>query len=315
MDEALIKKECLHPGNAFVQMTPGTRVNFHYQTKRCSDGKVLDDSRKDKKPMELVLGKQFKLEVWEVIVQKMAVNEVAKFTVDKSLVPQYPFIAKTIRDARQPAEKRKHCCGMTLQNEGLGYEDLDELFKNPCDLEFTFELLSVELPENYEKESWQLSEDEKVKSVAVLREKGNQHFKDGNLDQAMSSYTQALGMLEQLMLREKPEDEEWMELFGMKKPLLLNYSQCKLTAKDFYSAIEHCTEVLKYDPDNVKALYRRAKGHLGAWNLDKAKEDFKRAAELDPSLKAAVTKELKHIDELQKSKDDADKERYKNLFH
>ena len=49
--------------------------------------------------MELVLGKKFKLEVWEVIVQKMALNEVAKFTVDKSLVQQYPFVSKTIRDA------------------------------------------------------------------------------------------------------------------------------------------------------------------------------------------------------------------------
>lgn len=38
--------------------------------------------------MELVLGKKFKLEVWEVIVQKMAVNEVAKFTVDKSVIFQ-----------------------------------------------------------------------------------------------------------------------------------------------------------------------------------------------------------------------------------
>uniref|UniRef100_A0A6B2E7A8 Putative aryl-hydrocarbon receptor-interacting protein n=1 Tax=Phlebotomus kandelakii TaxID=1109342 RepID=A0A6B2E7A8_9DIPT len=315
MDEALIKKECVHPGDAFVQMKPGTRVHFHYQTKRCSDGKILDDSRKEQKPMELVLGKQFKLEVWEVIVQKMAVHEVARFTVDKSLLPQYPFIAKTIRDARRPAEKRKHVCGMTLQNEGLGYEDLDELFKNPSDLEFTFELLSVELPEDYEKESWQLNEDEKVKSVAVLREKGNLQFKEGHLDQAMSSYTQALGMLEQLMLREKPQDEEWMELFDMKKPLLLNYSQCKLNVKDFYPAIEYCTEVLKYDPENVKALFRRAKAHIGAWNLDEAKEDFKQAAELDASLKSTVAKELKHIDELQKTRDVADKERYKNLFH
>lgn len=35
--------------------------------------------------MELVLGKKFKLEVWEVIVQKMALNEVACFRIDKSL--------------------------------------------------------------------------------------------------------------------------------------------------------------------------------------------------------------------------------------
>lgn len=38
------------------------------------------------KPVDLVLGKKFKLEVWEVIVQKMAINEVAQFTVDKSVI-------------------------------------------------------------------------------------------------------------------------------------------------------------------------------------------------------------------------------------
>lgn len=37
------------------------------------------------KPIELVLGKKFKLEVWEAIVQKMAINEVAQFTIDKSV--------------------------------------------------------------------------------------------------------------------------------------------------------------------------------------------------------------------------------------
>lgn len=47
----------------------------------------MDDSRKlgTGKPMELVLGKKFKLEVWETVVQLMALNEVAKFTVDKSV--------------------------------------------------------------------------------------------------------------------------------------------------------------------------------------------------------------------------------------
>lgn len=47
--------------------------------------------------MELVLGKKFKLEVWEVIVQKMSLNEVAKFTVHKMVslscpaLPSPPF--------------------------------------------------------------------------------------------------------------------------------------------------------------------------------------------------------------------------------
>lgn len=54
----------------------------------------------------------------------MSLHEVAKFTVDKSLVQQYPFVSKTIRDATKKPDERRHCCGMTLQNEGIGYDDL-----------------------------------------------------------------------------------------------------------------------------------------------------------------------------------------------
>jgi len=47
--------------------------------------------------MELVLGKKFKLEVWEVIVQKMSLNEVAKFTVHKSVSKgEFPRIGNII---------------------------------------------------------------------------------------------------------------------------------------------------------------------------------------------------------------------------
>lgn len=134
------------------------QIHFHFQTRLCNaDNAVLDDSRQmgAGKPLDLVLGKKFKLEVWEAILQKMALNEVAEFTVDKSvrqhyyivcyfivlkyfqLVIQYPFVSKTIRDAYKPkSERRTHCCAMTLQNEGVGYDDLNELWKNPCDLQF-----------------------------------------------------------------------------------------------------------------------------------------------------------------------------------
>lgn len=59
---------------------------FHFRTRKCdTDKTVIDDSRTMGNPMELVLGKKFKLEVWEAIVQKMALNEVARFKVDKSV--------------------------------------------------------------------------------------------------------------------------------------------------------------------------------------------------------------------------------------
>jgi len=50
---------------------------------------MIDDSRTMGNPMELILGKKFKLEVWEVIIQKMALNEVACFKVHKSVCLQY----------------------------------------------------------------------------------------------------------------------------------------------------------------------------------------------------------------------------------
>lgn len=83
--DSLIQKQTLHAGSKFVELVPGTKVKFHYEVKRADNQKVIDDSRKINKPLELVLGKKFKLEVLEVIVQKMALNEVAKFTVDKSV--------------------------------------------------------------------------------------------------------------------------------------------------------------------------------------------------------------------------------------
>lgn len=117
------------------------------------------------------------------------------------LLPQYPFISKTIRDARKPREERKHCCGMTVQTEGLGYDDLNKLMAQPGDLEFTFELLSAELPDQYEREPWQMNDTEKLSDVRRLRQLGNEAYKAGRLAQAEQHYCKAIGMAEQLMLK------------------------------------------------------------------------------------------------------------------
>lgn len=109
--DPLVVKHTLHPGSQTAVFNEGSKVNirnlfhllqfvifqvyFHFQTRICNEeNTLLDDSRKmgEGKPFELVLGKKFKLEVWEVIVQKMAINEVARFKVDKSVSIQ--FISK-----------------------------------------------------------------------------------------------------------------------------------------------------------------------------------------------------------------------------
>lgn len=100
----------------------------------------------------------------------------------------------------------------------------------------------------------------------------------------------------------------------MKLPILLNYAQCKLLAGDFYAVIEHCNEVLKHQPDNVKALFRRAKAHRGAWNPTEARDDFQRCVELDAQLTTAVQKDLTELAEAVRLHDLEDKLKYQKIF-
>jgi len=317
-DKEYIVKKIIYAGKTSVAFRDGTKIYFHFQTKLCDQNKtVLDDSRKMGKgePLHIVLGKKFKLEVWEAILQQMALNEVAQFTVDKSLVVQYPFVSKTLRDMHKPPDERqKHTCAMTLQSEGIGYDDLNELIKHPQDLELTMEIVKVQQPEEYEKETWQMDETERIELVPKLKSQGNEEYNKKKYERAADLYSKAIGILEQQMLKEKPHDVEWNKLNDQKLPILLNYAQCKLNEKDYYAVITHCTEVLKFDKDNVKAYFRRAMAHIAAWNPKEARADLEKVMDLDKSLTPLVKKELLRLEDLQKIKDLEDKEKLKNMF-
>lgn len=90
---------------------------------------------------------------------------------------------------------------MTIQNEGIGYSELDDLFRSPCDLIFTFEILSVELPNEYEKDTWQLEESEKIETIENYRQRGNEMYKENMVVEAAENYAFAIGIVEQLMLK------------------------------------------------------------------------------------------------------------------
>ena len=49
------------------------------------EGDLIDDSHNYDQPVEILIGKKFKLEVWETVIQSMAINEVAEFQVDKNV--------------------------------------------------------------------------------------------------------------------------------------------------------------------------------------------------------------------------------------
>uniref|UniRef100_A0A1E1W8D4 Uncharacterized protein n=1 Tax=Pectinophora gossypiella TaxID=13191 RepID=A0A1E1W8D4_PECGO len=179
---------------------------------------------------------------------------------------------------------------------------------------YVTELLKVERADEYERDVWQMSIQERLDFIPSLREKGNNLYKLKQYDAAEEAYSQAIAICEQLMVRERKSDDEWKNLNKIKLPILLNYAQCKLVKGDYYSVIEHCNTILEYDEENEKALYRRGKAHVGAWNPDLAEEDFKRLKSINPSTANMVEKELENIKLLRKQKEAKDKNALKNLF-
>lgn len=339
-ENSLVKKLVLLPGTGEIPYPDGTKVQFHVKSEALLsetlppwppsaplsqapeyEGKLIDDSHAWKQPVELLLGKKFKMEVWEECLNTMRKGEEAMFFIDKKLVSSYPIVSQTLRKAYNkgavPAKKKEEeghrCCGMGAK-EGLGHKDLDDLLANPRHMKFRMELVSVELPGSYEKQYWEMSEEERLQSVPQLQEEGNALYKAGQHARARDKYREAIGRLENLMLREKPNDTEWLAFNAQKMPLLLNFTQCQLIEGEYYGAVEHCSTVLEHQPDNVKALFRRGKAYVELCEGDSARQDLERCCKLDPSTATSCRKLLAKLAATEKKHHDRDKKVYGKLF-
>lgn len=60
-----------------------------------------------------------------------------------------------------------------MLKEKTGCPKLDSLLEKPCDLKFTFEILSIEEAGSYEKEGWSMTPEERLNNVPRLKEEGN----------------------------------------------------------------------------------------------------------------------------------------------
>ncbi|KAK5866114.1 hypothetical protein PBY51_020329 [Eleginops maclovinus] len=322
LEEGIVKK-LISPGKGELSAFPnGTKVVFHYRTSLC-DGTVLDDSRtmggRDK-PMELILGKKFKLAAWERVLITMRQGEVAEFTCENKHTALYPLVSQSLRNisaGKDPLEGQRHCCGIAQihSHHSLGHKDLDHLQANPQPLLFTIELLEVLPPGSFQLDVWAMTDEEKFALVPQIHEEGNSLFKEGKIKEATEKYYNGIACLKNLQMKEHPGDEVWVKLDQMITPLLLNFCQCKLLQGQYYEVIEHCSAIVFKYEDNVKAFYKRAKAHAAVWNEVEARADFNKVLELDPSLGPSVAKELKAMEYRIRNKEKEEKGRYKGLFN
>uniref|UniRef100_A0A8C3SX81 AIP/AIPL N-terminal FKBP-type PPIase domain-containing protein n=1 Tax=Chelydra serpentina TaxID=8475 RepID=A0A8C3SX81_CHESE len=253
-----VKKKILHGGRGELpQFKDGSKLTFHFQTlKDDFEHTVIDDSRQAGIPMEIIVGKLFKIEVWETLLTSMRIGEVAEFWCDAI----------------------------------------------------------VDDPSSYKRDTWAMNKEEKLSAVPVLHSEGNRLVLLKRYQEAAAKYQEAVICLRNIQAKEKPWAEDWLSLEKLITPLVLNYCQCQLELGEYYEVLEHTTDLLQKNKENVKAYFKRAKAHAAVWNEKEAREDFLRVAQLDPSLAAAVKKELRLLGETMREKRVEDRQRYQGLF-
>lgn len=112
--------------------------------------------------------------------------------------------------------------------------------------------------------------------AARHKEKGNSLYRVGEkLVDATREYKRALHCL-----RRVPRDQK---AAGFRAACYLNLTACALSLGEHADARKYSTKALKLDPNNVKALYRRAHARkYAAFDLPGAEKDLELAQQLAP---------------------------------
>ncbi|XP_059186494.1 aryl-hydrocarbon-interacting protein-like 1 isoform X4 [Centropristis striata] len=292
-----IKKTILHGGSGDIpKFITGAKVTFHFRTQLCDDERtVIDDSKVVGTPMEIVIGNMFKLDIWETLLSSMRIGEVAEFWCDIIHTGVYPLVAKSMRriaEGKDPVDWHLHTCGMAnmFAYSTLGYDDLDELMKEPKPLYFVLELCKVQQPSEYNRETWAMNNEERLKVVPVLHGQGNLLYKQKRYQEATLKYKEALICIKNVQ------------------------TKCLLRMEEYYEVIEHTTDIINQHPGAVKAFFVRGKAHAEVWNEAEARQDFSRALDLDPGMKKAIKRELAVLSMRLEEKNQEDKNKYKGMF-
>lgn len=156
-------------------------------------------------------------------------------------------------------------------------------------LEYEVEMLQWEAA-NEEKPRNEMLFEERLEAAERRRIEGNDLFKDADAAAAATVYRMALMFLDEDLLMQL-EGPHLTKANNVKLPLHLNLAACDLQLEDWASAVENCDEVLREQPDNAKAIFRRGRARLALGMTDAAEEDLLRASALAPN-DAAIRRQL-----------------------
>merc|ERR1719162_741396 len=172
-------------------------------------------------------------------------------------------------------------------------------------------VFSLEL-QDYEKakETYDMSEEEKVEFAVARKDVGANLFKAGRSSMALQRYKRVVDCFSYIDgIKDENNKNKAKEL---KKACELNKAACYLKLEDYIEAKKACEAVLKDEASNVKAIYRRAQAYLALKEFPECMRDCKKVVELDAQNRDARSL-IKQAQAGQKEEDKKSKGLFANM--
>jgi len=229
-----------------------------------------------------------KAEMWlwdnleATLEEVLAFSETLKNTVDAA---SKDFVAAQVADEKSlNAELEKSAREAEAERQANGEEDDHDTRKLP--------------------------KKERMRMVLKNKEEGTELFKGGNWRMAGARYSKALTHAAKFFDL-SPEDEQ--EVKDVKLSLYLNLSMCYIKMSNWDQVMRNTGEALTLDPNNAKALFRRASAFEAKKDWDKALEDLKAAAAANPADKG-IPKAQERVKKMVEKEKAKEKKMWGNVF-
>lgn len=197
--------------------------------------------------------------------------DAARWTIDE------PSSEVSVCEGVEAAVKRMKVGEMCTVAIDKAYGFKDKVPAEFVGVDLTARLELVELEE--EPPSWDLKGDDKIQAVDEKRNMGNTHFGRGDYARAGRRYTQAINIGSSDY---DLDDDRKKRLKTATDAARLNRAACHLKTKEYAEARNDANAVLDHEPDNAKALFRRAKALIGLDEWERARIDLKKLLDQTP---------------------------------
>jgi tetratricopeptide (TPR) repeat protein len=147
---------------------------------------------------------------------------------------------------------------------------------------------------------------DKIDAARIFKNEGDEFLKQKKWNEANNCYEKGLLQLFYTFSNDKEEDRK-VDL--MKLSLNMNMAMCKMNLNKYEEAIGYCTEALRVDKENIKAIYRIAYCYL---QMDKY-EDMKKYVDMGLKIQPD-NKEFKGLIDMMNNKIKQEEDNSKKLF-